>query len=267
MSNNNGGHWYTATGEARHFVPKKTGQGNRPTTIADARKEGLLPSVTSVLQILDKPALTDWKIRMAVLAVVTAPDVPGEGLDSKITRVLESEQQQEEEAQKARDWGVMIHDALEAYFLGKEVEPELKPWIMPAANALCARGSLVCAEKILVGRGYAGRTDLILEAPDHWLMVDWKTAKKLPEKGPWPEHVLQLSGAYAPAYHRMIETDPHMMQKPIRCANCYLSSVEQGKFVLFDHDPDWQKVYNTGFKRLLEFWCYWKNYAPPGVTL
>ena len=32
-----GGHWYTATGEARHTMPKADGSGDRNTTLRDAK--------------------------------------------------------------------------------------------------------------------------------------------------------------------------------------------------------------------------------------
>lgn len=261
------GHYYLPNGQPFHFVPKKDGKGTRPTTIADARREGAYPSVTTILQILDKPALKDWLIRQAVMAVVTAPDVPGEDIDAKITRVLDVERDQEQEAKQARDWGTMIHDALEAYFTGQEVQPEMRDWIGPICEDICRRGQLVCAEKVLVGNGYAGRTDLILEASDHWLMLDWKTTKKLPEKGAWPEHVLQLA-AYAAAYWHLIGNSGEAKNsKPIRCANCYISSVDQGKYLLCHHDHDWQKIYNSGFVPLFKFWCYWRQYTPTAVIM
>ena len=59
-------HWYdSATGEPRHEIPKAKGDGMRKPTIADARKLKLLPSVTSILKVIDKPALTTWKIEQA----------------------------------------------------------------------------------------------------------------------------------------------------------------------------------------------------------
>ena len=52
-----GGHWYTATGEPRHTMPKANGDGERNTTISDARKLKLYPSVTSILSLFAKPQL------------------------------------------------------------------------------------------------------------------------------------------------------------------------------------------------------------------
>ena len=57
---------------------KKDGEGTRATTLADARKLGLLPSVTSIIGVLDKPALSNWKMDRAALAAVANPKQPDE---------------------------------------------------------------------------------------------------------------------------------------------------------------------------------------------
>jgi hypothetical protein len=60
-----GSHWYSLNGRPCHTVPNKDGDGERNTTLREARKLGLLPSVTSIIGILDKPQLTKWKMREA----------------------------------------------------------------------------------------------------------------------------------------------------------------------------------------------------------
>jgi hypothetical protein len=224
-------------------------------TLADARKLNLLPSVTTILRVLDKPALNDWRVTQGVLAVMTSTQNPGESVDDFVHRVLQVERVQDQEGQQARDFGTEIHAALENYFLGMEVPEAVRPYAEPAAKAICARGTMVSAEKILVGNGYAGKTDLIQEQPDCWCLWDFKTTKKLPDKRSWDEHVLQLS-AYAAAFHKLME--PIGNTKPIRTANCYLSSIEPGKFIILDNDPDWQKDYNDGFMPIVRHW-QWKN--------
>src|SRR5690348_5070970 len=60
-------HYYELTNAGvipRHFVDVASRPGElRPTTIRDAKKFGWTPSVTTILNLLDKPALTDWKIQ------------------------------------------------------------------------------------------------------------------------------------------------------------------------------------------------------------
>lgn len=266
------GHWYKPDGTAMHWIAKKDGSGDRPTTLADAKKLGLFPSVTSILKILNKPALQDWITRQAVMAVVTAPDAPGEALDAKITRILEIDRQQNEEATIAADLGTQIHSALEKFFDGQEIiDMGIKPWIMPAAQAVLAKyGKPIATERILVGDGYAGKTDLLLEAPECYWLLDFKSTKKLPDPmkgGAWMEHRLQLS-AYAAALDRE-HNDQAPTSKPIRTANIYISTQIEGRFAICEHEADWQQTYTQGFQPLLTHWQWSNKYwtAAPSVAV
>jgi hypothetical protein len=252
---NNSCHWYFTDGRPCYELPKKDGSGMKVPTLADARKLNLLPGVTGILNLLDKPALNDWKVTQGVLAVLTTPRLPGELDDAYVNRVLQVEKVQEQEGKTARDKGTDIHGALEAYFQGQSVLDQWAPWVMPAAEALLKRGSRVTTEKILVGHGYAGRTDLILDTLSHWEIADYKTTKKLPEKGAWDEHVLQLA-AYARAWETLTAKQ---VAKPIRTVNCYISTVDQGKFKIVENDPNWQEAY-AAFAHLVAVWQYLKGY-------
>src|ERR1051326_7878287 len=69
-------HWYLRDGTAFHEIAKKDGSGNRPVTLADARKVLALPSVTNVLGVLSKPTLEAWKIEQGILSALTLPRRP-----------------------------------------------------------------------------------------------------------------------------------------------------------------------------------------------
>ncbi len=55
-------HWYDRDGKAVFEVPKAKGDGMRATTIADARKLNLYPSVTTVLSVIAKPSLDESEL-------------------------------------------------------------------------------------------------------------------------------------------------------------------------------------------------------------
>lgn len=245
------------TGEPFYEVPySDPRKGMRKATIADARKVGALPSVTTILKILHKPALVDWLIEQAVLVALTSPHKPGEELDAFIQRVLHEERQQDQEAQKARDLGTAIHAAMETAMNGQQIPEELAPWVRGPVEALKARGSVVSTETVLVGDGFAGKTDLITqENVTDWLW-DFKSAKKLPDPakgGAWSEHRLQLAG-YAAAYSKTVDC-------PVKTANLYISTIEAGKFVICEHD-DWRSTYSCGFLPLVQHWQWANNYKP-----
>lgn len=247
-------HWYTKTGEACYEVPRADGSGMRPTTLADARKLGLLPSVTTILGVLRKPQLESWLVEQSVLAALTTPRNEGEALDAFVQRVLHTEKVQDQESDIAKKRGTEIHDALEQWAKGYPIQQEMKPWIEPVADFLNKFGPVIEAERIVVHEaGYAGRTDLIQErysnGSEH--VWDFKTTKKLP-KAPWSEHLLQLSAYASAVYGEECGTST---------GNIYISTIEPGKFVVFEND-DWWPTYLDGFKPLLDHWKWANRFYP-----
>src|SRR5438309_9966409 len=73
-------HWYLRDGRPFHEIAKKDGSGNRPVTLADARKVLASPCVTNVLGVLAKRTLVAWKIEQGILSALTLPRQPGEDL-------------------------------------------------------------------------------------------------------------------------------------------------------------------------------------------
>jgi len=256
-------HWYETSGRARHEVERADKKGMRATTLKDARKLNLLPSVTNILKLLHKEALVNWQIEQAVLAVITTPRQPGEQDDAFAHRVLQVEQVQHQERNIARDKGVEIHDGLEYLLAGMQADEKLYPWIAPAAEAIKAFGAVTDSELNLVGYGYAGRTDLIQDAESHWCMTDYKGSKKLPDPnkgGAWMEHRLQLA-AYAKAFQRHTRK-LGLEDKPIILRNIYISTLNEGEFVMCEHTDPWEDTYKYGFAPLVTHWQWANGYKP-----
>lgn len=247
------GHWYTKDGKPAYEMPLKDGSGMRNTTLRDARKLKLLPSVTTIIKsVLRSPALERWKIEQAVLAVATASRLDGEALDAFIDRVLRVEKQQDAEAAAARERGTAIHAALEQAVVGKEWDRGLAEYVEPVLNELKAFGAFRASEKVIVGDGYAGKTDYVADTETITTLVDFKTAKTIPDKEPWDEHKLQLS-AYAvtlPSSGRQVKT----------CI-IYISTVVPGTISVLFADNH-QETYERGFKPLLDYWMWRNNYNP-----
>ena len=250
-----GSHWYTKDGKPMYEVEAKNGT-MRPTTLRDARKLNLLPSVTTILKVLHKPALVDWLIEQAVLAALTTPRQDGEELDAFVHRVLHEERVQDQESQKARERGTEIHQGIEDVLTGKPISAELEPWVLPVTNYLLSRGHVVETEKVLVGYGFAGKTDLIHAIGTTTWIWDFKTTKKLPSKA-YGEHRLQLS-AYAHAYLGEVVGEVNR----IHTGNIYISTLAPGEFVVCEHEELWLDTYEHGFRPLVQHWQWANNYNP-----
>ena len=59
------GHWYDHNGEPMYTIIGANGK-ERNTTLRDAKKEKLVPSVTTIIGIAAKPSLENWKITQAL---------------------------------------------------------------------------------------------------------------------------------------------------------------------------------------------------------
>ena len=99
------GHWYTQEGDSAHVIIGANGK-ERNTTVSDARKLGLLPSVTSVIGILDKPQLTSWKIEQGIMSSLTLPKEENETLEDYARRVVKDSK---EATSKAALHGTAMH--------------------------------------------------------------------------------------------------------------------------------------------------------------
>lgn len=243
-------HWYTPDGTACHEVLRADGSGMRPTTLRDARKLGLLPSVTTILKVLHKQALVEWLISTACLSVLTAPKLEGEDLDSFVKRVLTTEKQQDQEAQKARDLGTNIHAAIEIELNGGVCALELEHFVGPAMDLIKTLGTVRATEKIVVGDGYAGKLDCIVEN-NYLVVLDFKSCKKLPKESFW-EHQMQTA-AYAAALG-------NAGTQQIKTANIYISTTEPGQTMLCIQD-EWQKAAHA-FHHMVRYWHISNDYDP-----
>ena len=109
-------HWYTRDGEPAYTVKGKDGE--RPTTLRDARKLSLIPSVTSILNVASKPGLEKWKQQQLLLAALTLPKIDSESEDQYIDRIIRDSKEQ---GKAAADAGTEIHASIEAFYRGRTV--------------------------------------------------------------------------------------------------------------------------------------------------
>src|SRR5512137_708288 len=112
-------HWYQRNGVPLHTVPSAKGEP-RPTTLRDARKLGLYPSVTNILGVIAKPELDSWKQEHAVLSALTLPREPGESEDAFAKRVVRDALATRD---SAADFGTGFHHGAQRVAQSLEVDP------------------------------------------------------------------------------------------------------------------------------------------------
>jgi hypothetical protein len=246
-----GDHWYDRSGKPAYEVASARG-GLRATTLADARKVGLVPSVTTVLQVIAKPALTNWMVDQGILAALTLPIGDSETEAEWLKRVKSDSQQQ---AKDAASEGNRIHDACEQFYKGFSVPPqyydhvcgvrdELKR-LFPGVTDWIAEKSFSCIF------GFGGKVDL--HSPSTGIVVDFKgkdgdfsDGKKLAYDQHW-----QLS-----AYQ-------HGLKLPrVASANIFVSRTHPGKVASHVWSPEDMASGLNVFLAALELWVAMRGYDP-----
>lgn len=118
-------HWYAQDGSPCYELPKRGG-GTKAVTLREARQLHLNPSTTTVLEIVAKKNIEDWKVKQGIIAALTLEFYPGESDEEYIERcIIESRRK----AKEAAEEGTRIHDAIEASFKGKTFPEYYRPHV------------------------------------------------------------------------------------------------------------------------------------------
>lgn len=229
------GHWYTKDGKSMHFIVGKNGK-ERATTLRDARKLDLVPSVTEILNLLNKPALTNWLVNQAYMSALTLPKNEGETIDDFKKR---AEIDAKKESIEARDLGSEIHQNIENAFLGKPYTKHEKTVnsVIDYITELTGTNDFTPEVTFSSPAGYGGMIDLVGDN----VVIDYKTKDfDDPEKVKgYDENCMQLS-AYA---HGILMPDA-------RKINIFISRNVPG---LVAHH-EWDVDYFDRFECLLKYW-------------
>jgi len=182
------GHWYKKDGSPAYTVHGKTGE--RPATLRDARKLGLLPSTTGIIRQLSSAGLDLWKQQQVLLAALTLPRLADELETDWLKRVM---QDSRATGRDAAERGTAIHAIIQTWFEGVYM-PEKPPYINKILETLeSAFGSqLWLSEKSFAHPlGYGGKCDLMARAG---FIVDFKTKDTdLDKVDVYFEHEMQLA--------------------------------------------------------------------------
>lgn len=198
--------------------------------------KGPVPSVTSILKVLDKPAIVQWAKRtVAEIAVDKWEElgamINGSGKGTSLIGEPNSRDRKDQavkwlaslpdyQRDEAGRLGTGIHlladmaaRASESDSDGFQVSEQEKPYLEAFRTFLghlrASGGEIVSSEKMVWSSvGYAGTYDLLVRWQDQLWMVDIKTSK-----GYYPEYALQMV-AYAYADSIILEADPSPYPMP-----------------------------------------------------
>lgn len=193
--NSDGGHWYTTSGHPCHTVPNLSKGGERNTTVKDARKLGLYPSVTSISKVIANPAVERWKQAEILKSVIANPRGEREDEEFYKSRIRKLAQTKMVDA---RAFGSQVHEAIDE--LNKtgfccDRHSEVKDWIMEyvwwkeESELRFLKTEFTAINPRL---GYAGQVDgLGVIRGKTNILLDYKTQSYDPDKGPsyyesWP---------------------------------------------------------------------------------
>lgn len=218
-------HWYAKDGTPTYTVTAKNGEP-RATTLRDAKKMGLLPSVTTIMKAAASPGLEAWKMNQMMLAALTLPRHESESEESFIKRIQSDSR---EHAKMAAERGTAVHAAIERFYEGT-IQADAMPYLEAVYKAVNEKfGDLNWAvEKSFAHtsspHGFAGKIDLHSLDGDG-VVIDFKTkeftSETLEKVAGFDENVMQLS-AYRTG----------LVKPQARCANVFVSVTEPGLVVV-----------------------------------
>ena len=212
----------------------------------------LVPSVTSVLSVIDKPALNTWKQSQMILAALTLGRIEGESDEDFCKRVRTDAFTQVVEA---ADIGTLVHDAIEKHFENEEYDEKWEPYVRGVIIELNEMypdiRDWVAEKRFAHESGYGGCIDL--HSPSTGIIVDFKgkdgdfeDKKKLAY-----DQYVQLS-----AYQQGLDF-------PVKeCANIFFSRTHPGKAVGVKWDEKKIKQGRQIFNAALQLWKAVKGYDP-----
>lgn len=257
-------HFYALKDEEvhpRHFVEMTSRPGElRPTRITDVKRwwregEVVVPSVTTVLGVLNKHALNNWKIDQHLQQ---AWNLNPSEFSSQEAYLSEVKRLTEMEMDKAPTAGTDFHDSLEKFLLGDLPHDHDDYEACTGAFEAVAQGTGLTSDDwiaeapFVCGAGFGGKCDLHSE---HGWVIDYKTkreaAKFKPGKMVYDEHRMQ-----AAAYREGLGL-PNA-----RCANVFVC-LETGEIDFHEHTAEELAHGWRLFSHALEIWKLQNGFPEP----
>ena len=228
------GHWYDKDGSPMYTIIGANGK-ERDTTLRDARKLNLVPSVTTIMRVAAAPGLDLWKQQQVLKAAISVPRLEGENESDWFSRIMQTSK---ETSAEAADRGTDMHNVIEDYFNKRQREyPDFaKETYFAVIKEFGSQNWIT--EKSFAYDGFGGKVDLHCED----IVIDFKTKELVDDKTEaFSEQLMQL------AAYRVGLGIPDAL-----CANVYVDL--KGNVKIIKHDPaDMEKAWLM-FTHLLAFY-------------
>jgi hypothetical protein len=249
-------HWYRLDDGAPQYTVKSKDGSERPTTLSDARKMDLVPSVTTILKMWPKPGLEVWKNEQLLLAALTLPKRPDESEKDYIARIVYDSK---ETGKNAAELGTRIHESIEKWYGGdKNVEhPKIASAYEEAVfnHFGCDPHEPFDAERSFANSFYGGKVDLCcsssLSAPNG-IVLDTKS-KEFDEDDEvvgYDEQCMQLA-----AYRNGLGLPK------ARCANVFVSRNKPGLVRVVEWTQQELEKSWKMFSLLVQLWRIKNNFG------
>jgi len=266
-------HFYDENGNACFEVQKKTGKPGemRKANITDAKNNGWFPSATTILEVISKKGLDDWKQNQVALA---ARRLLGDGKlpfnladDAYCGAVKKAAFTQ---VNDAADLGTAVHKALEEGLQDKDYDKTYAIYVESVRELLTKLEIVITEHELrLVNKDfkYAGTTDGVFTCPQGYGIIDFKTCKSvkgvpMDSRDTWAQQIA--------AYHvAKFKEMPSALNPKIIGVNIAISTTEPGRVEAIWHSADildkaWRMFYHASAYYLIK--NNYENGTTPVVT-
>ena len=260
----NDAHWYNGSGTSCHTVPGKDGM-DRNTTLRDARKLNLYPSVTTVIGgVLVNRGLAIWMQNIILEAAFSLPPQTNANDFEEYGRRVKLDA--DEFGKVAREFGSKLHNEIDQFNRNMiahrihEIHGESAPWMEKYRDWFDENiTEVISSEETVVNPefGYAGTMDLVADHKEHGIVViDFKTQKfKNGKVNFYDSWNYQLA-----AYSKCVPGYPQTLNVAIDSSEA--SAPVEKLWTAQESKRGWDV-----FRRACEIWQLQKNYYPEAAEV
>ena len=237
--------------------------------IKEARAEGYLYGVTSIIRMWPKAALDKWKVQEAIRKSFDIRPIKNEPQDAYIRRVQSS---MEGDLDDAADAGTAVHECVEGFIMNNMERPDVPDDVWVLAQQTCDWLKENIAEVLVFEKplpnpseGYSGTPDIGFINKKGWLVfADFKTREpKKNAKGKKQVYWYETQPMQLIAYMRaFLYLNPKYYTLPRRITSIVIDRSEPDKPFVKDWAQGSYERYWKDFCACREMLFRYKNYYP-----